>query len=143
MTVLAVVIAVVSGAGGWIFYREWKSAKEDTVKLIETVLNNAEDKLGYPPDAESIMFLANHPFLSAKVWEVLGAFGKSAFSSGAPGYRKECNKLLKYIRDDRFRRKHPCATALFQYTVYLCDPGPGNSRCKHPKEEMDTSEGPV
>ena len=133
--IISIVIAALGG--GVIFLREWRSAKKDTVKVIDTILENAEEKLGCTPDAKSLVYLANHPFLSAKVWRALGASGRSVFSSGAPGHGKACNELFAYVENERFSKKYPCATALFQYTVYLCDSdrrkGP---RCKHPKEEM-------
>lgn len=131
-----VVIAAALG-GGLIFLREWRSAKKDTVKVIDTLLENAEEELGCALDAKSLVYLTNHPFLSAKVWKALGAFGKSVFSSGAPGHGKTCQELLAYVENERFGKKYPCATALFQYTVYLCDSGRREGpRCKHPKEEI-------
>lgn len=51
--------------------RKWVKAKADTVKLIDSMMANAEQNLGHRPDAASMAYLANHPFLSAKIWEML------------------------------------------------------------------------
>lgn len=119
-------------------FRKWRQAKAGTIELIDSMMTNAEENLGYPPDAASMTYLANHPFLSAKVWEMLGAGGGS-LSGYLPEYQADCDRLMQYVRDDSFRKHYPCAHAIFQYAVYLCDATLNrDSRCRHPKDEISS-----
>ena len=48
-----------------------------------------------------------------------------------------CERLVRYVRDESFRRRFPCAGALMQYAVYLCDRSPEQRfDCRHPKDEL-------
>ncbi len=118
------------------FFRELSQAKTDTVKLIASLMKNAQENLGHVPDAASVVYLANHPFLSKKIWEMLGAGGVS-FSGYMPEYETDCSQLMQLIQDNDFQKKYPSAHALIQYTIYLCDTtlirGP---RLGHPKDEV-------
>ncbi len=50
---------------------------------------------------------------------------------------ESCARLLRYVRDKSFRARCPCAGALMQYAVYLCDRSPEQRfGCRHPKDEL-------
>jgi len=52
-----------------------------------------------------------------------------------------CDRLLHYVRDESFRANYPCAGALIQYAIYLCDKSPEQRYgCKHPKDELQQEE---
>ena len=118
------------------FVRSWRKAKADTDALIDSVLKNSTVNLGYTPDAPSVAFLARHPFLSSRIWKMLGEGGGS-LSGCLPEFQSDCDSLLGHVRSPGFRRDYPCACALMQYTVYLCDNTlTRTARCKHPKDEL-------
>jgi len=49
-----------------------------------------------------------------------------------------CDRLVRYVRDKSFRTNYPCAGALIQYAIYLCDQSPEQSYgCRHPKDELE------
>jgi hypothetical protein len=124
--------------------KAWRSARSDAVLLIDSILKNSLQNLGYKPDAASLMFLATHPFLSAKIWKVLGDGGATG-RIGSPvseDTELSCDQLLRYVNDRSFRNDYPCAGALIQYAIYICDRSPELQRygCRHPKDELEQKE---
>ncbi len=142
----AIVVLFGCGVAYWLyivtvrFVGLWRSVKIDAELLIESLLKNAEANLGYPPDPASVVFLAGHKTLSAKLWGMVSA-GGAAISGGygVPRYGQDCTQLLnRYVRNDAFRRDYPCAHAVIQYAVYLCDGSlTSESRCGHPRNELE------
>lgn len=126
-------------AGGWMILILRKSARAEAELLIDSVVKNSLQNLGYKPDAASLTFLARHPFLSARIWRMLGEGG--AASSVGGGISEEnstaCDRLVHYVHDKKFRARYPCAGALIQYAIYLCDLSPNQGHgCMHPKDEL-------
>jgi hypothetical protein len=116
--------------GFWILkatLKAWRDAQADATRLIDTVLKNSEVNLGYKPDAASLVFLATHPFLSAKIWRMLGGSGSH------DDFQK-----LSFSRNEGFRTKCPCAGALMQYVLWRYNhPTDQFFGCVHPKEELE------
>lgn len=134
------IIIIIGIAAAWDIIRMWRKAKMDTDALIDSILKNSAENLGYAPDAKSVAFLARHPILSAKIWKMMSEGGASwgSWSIELQKYQDDCGSLLGYIQNQRFRQEYPCACAVMQYTVYLCDNTlTRNSRCKHPKDELN------
>jgi len=44
---------------GFFVLKAWQSARSETALLIDSVLQNSLQNLGYKPDAASLMFLSN------------------------------------------------------------------------------------
>jgi|GEM_PF-6648189 len=130
---------------GWVALILRKVARADAELLIDSVVKNSLQNLGYKPDAASLTFLARHPFLSARIWKMLGEGGAA---SGVGGVISEentaaCDRLVHYVYDKKFRERYPCAGALIQYAIYLCDLSPNQEHgCRHPKDERTGVEAP-
>ena len=125
---------------GLYFRKCWRQAQADALLLIESVMKNSKTNLGYEPDAASLSFLAKHPFLCAKLWRMLGEGGANSMAGGSTSEecQNACDELVKYVRNDEFRARCPCAAALIQYAIYLCDNTPTKEYgCEHPKDEMN------
>jgi hypothetical protein len=122
----------------WWTLRARARARANTLLLIDSVVQNSLSNLGYKPDAPSLAFLAGHPFLSSKIWKMLGEGGAISRVGGITSEETtaSCEKLLPYVQDMAFRERYPCAGALMQYAVYLCDQSPIQF-CQHPKDERD------
>jgi hypothetical protein len=119
-----------------------RSARADATRLIDSVVKNSLNNLGYEPDAASLMFLATHPFLSARIWRMLGEGGAASAVGNAvdEDITLSCDRLLRYVRDKSFRERYPCAGALIQYAIYLCDRWPEQRYgCLHPKDQLTRS----
>jgi hypothetical protein len=116
-----------------------QSARADATRLIDSVVKNSLNNLGYEPDAASLMFSATHPFLSARIWRMLDEDG-AVLTVGGPvddDITLSCDRLLRYVRDKSFRERYPCAGALIQYAIYLCDRSPEQRYgCLHPKDQL-------
>lgn len=123
---------------------KYKAATSNTAALIEMLRKHAQNNLGVAPDTESLVYLAQHPFLSSKVREMILAAG-GALGDELEQYAANCDTLFNYVKDREFQRRYPCAHAVFQYAVYLCD-GPWGqkpdgmfhrrTRCDHPKDRL-------
>jgi len=130
---------------GWWVFKRWREASAEAALLIDSVVRNSLENLGYKPDEASLVFLARHPFLAARIWRMLGDGGAAnsllsvVFGGGRLSEETEesCERLLRFVRDKSFRARCPCAGALMQYAVYLCDRSPENRLgCVHPKDEL-------
>src|ERR1041385_774353 len=120
----------------WVFMVMWREASAEVALLIDSVVQNSLENLGYKPDGASLVFLARHPFLARRIWRMLGDGGAANFIAAGPvsGESQEsCERLLRYVSDESFKRRFPAAGALMQCAVYLCD---RHSRCSHPKDEL-------
>jgi hypothetical protein len=124
---------------GYFFLRMWRGQTAEAALLIDSVLHNSLENLGYEPDAASLMFLSRHPFLAGRIWRMLGDGGAANMVGGPLSEESDdsCERLLRYVRNTSFRERNPCAGALMQYAVYLCDRSP-NQRfgCAHPKDDL-------
>jgi hypothetical protein len=122
------------------YWNARRNARSDARMLIESVVKNSEANLGYKPDAASLVFLATHPFLSARIWGMLCKGGASALCGGPVDEACDlaCNRLLPHVRDATFRAQCPCAAALMQYAIYLCDcTDTQRYGWAHPKDELE------
>lgn len=120
----------------WWMLKARKHARADATLLIESVVQNSLSNLGYRPDAPSLAFLATHPFLSSTIWKMLGEGGAVSQVGGmiSEDTGAACDKLLPYVRNAEFRSRYPCAGALMQYAIYLCDQSPRETYgCRHPQ----------
>jgi hypothetical protein len=117
----------------------WRKESTEAALLIDSIVQNSFENLGYKPDGASLVFLARHPFLAGRIWRMLGDGGAVNMVGGPISEETEqsCERLLPYIRDESFRRHFPCAGALMQYAVYLGDRSPEQRfGCRHPKDEL-------
>jgi hypothetical protein len=124
---------------GYLLLKMWRSQTAEATLLIDSVLQNSLENLGYEPDAASLIFLSRHPFLAGRIWRMLGDGGGVNMVGGPVSEESEdsCERLLRYVRDRSFRERYPCAGALMQYAVYLCDRSPEQRfGCVHPKDEL-------
>lgn len=124
---------------GWWVFKKWRNESAETALLIDSVVQNSLENLGYRPDAASLIFLARHPFLAGRIWRMLGDGGAMNMVGGSVSEESEesCERLIRYVRDESFRKRFPCAGALMQYAVYLCDRSPEQRfGCHHPKDEL-------
>lgn len=123
----------------WVAIKMWRSASAEATLLIDTIVKNSRENLGYEPDGASLSFLARHPFLAGRIWRMLGDGGAVNMVGGPLREESEesAERLLPYVRDKSFRQRFPCAGALMQYAVYLCDRSPEQRfGCRHPKDEL-------
>ena len=126
---------------GVLFMKALRGAQRDTALLIDSVVKNSLENFGYPPDGASLAYLAQRPFLSARIWRALGEIGGCGIFKTDYMLLSDANQLLhdrlcSRISDGNFRRNYPCACALMQYVVYLCDASSGYG---HPKVELEQS----
>lgn len=131
-------LLVIIPIGYWGF-TVWRSKCAEARLLIDSVVEHSLENLGYKPDGASLAFLATHPFLAARLWKMLGDGGGAAAAGGSvtEESKNSCDIILPYVRNPTFRERCPCAGALMQYAIYLCD----HSReqhygCQHPKDEL-------
>lgn len=124
---------------GWSIFRAWRKACTEASLLIDSLVQNSLENLGYKPDGASLAFLARHPFLAGRIWRMLGNGGTANMFRGPVSKESEesCERLVHFVRDESFRKRFPCAGALMQYAVYLCDRSPEQRfACCHPKDEL-------
>ena len=122
------------------FWKARRYAQIDANLLINSIVKNSLTNLGYEPDAESLTFFATHPFLSARLWKALGDGGATGMVGGqiSEDSQLSCGKFLRYVRDPEFRKMCPCAGAIMQYAVHICDRSPEQLfGCMHPREELE------
>ena len=120
-------------------FKMWRKESAEAALLIDSVVQNSLENLGYKPDGASLAFLARHPFLAGRIWRMLGDGGAVNMVGGPVSEESEesCERLVRYVRDESFRKRFPCAGALMQYAVYLCDRPPEQRfGCRHPKDEL-------
>src|SRR5947207_15474762 len=129
-------LVIVFPIAWWVFMMMRRQATAEAALLIDSVVQTSLKNLGYKPDGASLVFLARHPFLASRIWRMLGDGGAANFiAAGTISEESEesCERLLRYVRDESFKRRFPAAGAWMQYAVYLCD---RRSRCSHPKDEL-------
>ena len=138
IVIVGVVIVVETAAA---FAVKLRRARQDTASLLHSLSTNAESNLGVALDVASIEYFIRRPFLAARIWDMLssagGPYGIPAITGDSP-YASLCNDLLaRHIRNDQFKSRYPCAHALIQYAVYLCDVTVHrDARCPHPNPRV-------